>query len=277
MNASFLKESSEPLDQVDVQVLLEVFSASNDACWCMEFGQPVDLTAPNHEVVRQVFENNPRWRLSNNAMAELYLLAAGENFNERPVREIFPRNMQNEEFVLALIANGFEVDRAPALDKRYDGLEIYVENDVRAHIKNGQLIRMFGIVRDVGKHRRKQVFLETQIAGLEATFNAMPVPVIAVSNDLGVRLANHAAINAASRQGVDIVGSEISTLITEIDDLETSACVVSELRRIASMGIPKSKTVLCSTSKFSWHISITGTHKEINAVLTALPLTGKAQ
>jgi DNA-binding NtrC family response regulator len=195
MNASFLSESSELLDQVDVQVLLEVLSASNDACWCMEFGQPVDLTAPDHEVVRQVFENNPRWRLSNNAMAELYLLAAGENFNERPVREIFPRNMQNEEFVLALIANGFEVDRAPALDKRYDGQEIYVENDVRAHIKNGQLIRMFGIVRDVGKHRQKQVFLETQIAGLEATLNAMVVPVIAVSDDLGVRLANHAARN----------------------------------------------------------------------------------
>jgi PAS domain-containing protein len=277
MNALFLSESSELLDQVDVQVLLEVLSASNDACWCMEFGQPVDLTAPDHEVVRQVFENNPRWRLSNDAMAELYLLAAGENFNERPVREIFPRNMQNEEFVLALIANGFEVDRAPALDKRYDGLEIYVENDVRAHIKNGQLIRMFGIVRDVGKHRRKQVVLEAQIEGLEVTFNAMPVPVIAVSNDLGVCFVNHAAINAASRQGVDLVGSEISTLIAEIDDPETSTCVISELRRIASVGIPSSKTVQCSTSKFSWHISITGTHKEINAVLTALPLTGKAQ
>jgi PAS domain-containing protein len=277
MNASFLSDTSELLDQVDVQVLLEVLSASNDACWCMEFGQPVDLTAPDHEVVRQVFENNPRWRLSNNAMAELYLLAAGENFNERPVREIFPRNKQNEEFVLALIANGFEVDRAPALDKRYDGLEIYVENDVRAHIKNGQLIRMFGIVRDVGKHRQKQVILETQIAGLEATFNAIPVPVIAISNDLGVCLANHAAINATSRQGVDLVGSEISTLITEIDDPETSACVISELRRIASMGIPSSKTVQCSTSKFSWHISNTGTHKEINAVLTALPLSGTAQ
>lgn len=277
MNDLFLSEASELLDQVDVQVLLEVLSASNDACWCMEFGQPVDLTAPDHEVVRQVFENNPRWRLSNDAMAELYLLAAGENFNERPVHEIFPRNMQNEEFVLALIANGFEVDRAPALDKRYDGLEIYVENDVRAHIKNGQLIRMFGIVRDVGKHRRKQVVLEARIEGLEVTFNAMPVPVIAVSNDLGVCFVNHAAINAASRQGVDLVGSEISTLIAEIDDPETSTRVISELRRIASVGIPSSKTVQCSTSKFSWHISITGMHTEFNAVLTALPLTGKAQ
>lgn len=277
MNTSILRESNKQLDQVDVQVLLEVFSASNDACWCMEFGQPVDLTAPDHEVVRQVFENNPRWRLSNNAMAELYLLDAGENFNERPVREIFPRNKQNEEFVFALIANGFEVDRAPALDKRYDGVEIYVENDVRAHIENGQLIRMFGIVRDVGKHRQKQATLEAQIEDLEATFNAMPVPVIAVSSDLWVRFANHAAISAASRQGVDLVGSEISTVIAEIDGPETSVCVTSELRRIASMGMPSRKTVQCSTSKFSWHISNTGTNHEISAVLCALPLTGSAQ
>jgi len=277
MNTSILRESNKQLDQVDVQVLLEVFSASNDACWCMEFGQPVDLTAPDHEVVRQVFENNPRWRLSNNAMAELYLLDAGENFNERPVREIFPRNKQNEEFVFALIANGFEVDRAPALDKRYDGVEIYVENDVRAHIENGQLIRMFGIVRDVGKHRQKQATLEAQIEDLEATFNAMPVPVIAVSSDLWVRFANHAAISAASRQGVDLVGSEISTVIAEIDGPETSVCVTSELRRIASMGMPSRKTVQCSTSKFSWHISNTGTKHEISAVLCALPLTGSAQ
>ncbi|MCB1311972.1 MAG: PAS domain-containing protein, partial [Sedimentitalea sp.] len=119
----------------------------------MEFGLPVDLSAPGHEIVRQVFENDPFWRLANPAMSRLYLLEPAAEFTARPTSEIFPRNAQNEEFVRRLIENGFEMDAAPALDRRYDGVEIYVENDVRAHIRDGQLLRMFGIVRDVGKHR----------------------------------------------------------------------------------------------------------------------------
>ncbi len=129
----------------DLSLLAGILDASSDACWCMEFTEPVDLTAPDHEVVRQVFLNDPRWRFCNAAMARLYLLPPDRVFDDQPVSDIFPRNRQNEEFVLNLIANGFEVDAAPALDRRYDGVQIYVENDVRAHIEDGRLIRMFEV------------------------------------------------------------------------------------------------------------------------------------
>ncbi|MDJ0933391.1 hypothetical protein [Breoghania sp.] len=89
-------------------------------------------------------------------MARLYLLSPDLDFNARPTSEIFPRNAQNEAFVHNLIANGFEVDAAPALDSRYDGSRIYAENDVRAHIQDGRLLRIFGIVRNVGKHRIRE-------------------------------------------------------------------------------------------------------------------------
>jgi PAS domain-containing protein len=120
-------------NDTELAVLSGMLAASNDACWCMEFGLPVDLATPDAEVERQIFENDPVRRHCNQAMARLYHVPAGEDMNARPVREIFPRNRQNEDFIRNLIANGFEVDEAPVLDRRYDGLEIYVENDVRAY------------------------------------------------------------------------------------------------------------------------------------------------
>ena len=169
-----------------VDILEGIVAASRDACWCMEFGRPVDLTAPDAEVVRQVFENEPRWSLANPAMAQLYMLPAGERFVDRPVAEIFPRNPQNEAFVLNLLANGFEVDAAPALDTRYDGAPIEVENDVRAHVEGGRLIRMFGTVRDVGKHRRREARLMAELEEARAVLSALPLAVLRV--DAGGRV-----------------------------------------------------------------------------------------
>ena len=183
---------------VDEYILAEVIAASSDACWCMDFGTPVDLTAPDHEVVRQVFENDPFWRFANPAMAQLYLLPAGETLVHRPVREIFPRNRQNEDFVLNLLANGFEVDAAPALDQRYDGVEIYVENDVRAHVENGRLLRMFGIVRDVGKNRRREMDLERRLDAALALLSVVDAPLIALGAEGRIEALN---LTAAARLG----------------------------------------------------------------------------
>ena len=46
------RRTSAPEDRI----VAEVLNASSEASWCMEFGIPVDVTAPDAEVVRQVFE-----------------------------------------------------------------------------------------------------------------------------------------------------------------------------------------------------------------------------
>lgn len=199
---------------VEKSILAGVLEASSDACWCMEFGDPVDLTAPDHEVVRQVFENAPFWRYANPAMAQLYLLEGGQAITDRPVREIFPRNRQNEEFVHNLLANGFEVDAAPALDRRYDGVEVYVENDVRAHIEAGRLIRMFGVVRDVGKQRQREVRFQRRLDASLALLSAVDVPLIALSPDQSVEAVNLAAADFFKRTSEDCLGQKISVLLS---------------------------------------------------------------
>jgi PAS domain-containing protein len=175
------------------EVISGILAASDDAGWCMEWTDPVDLSAPEHEIIRQVFENGPRWRFCNGAMARLYRTPEGEDFNARPVHETFPRTRENEDFIRRLIRASFDINGTPSRDLRYDGLYIEVENDVRGHIRGNRLYRMWGTVRDVSKHMRRAAVLRDEIAMLQAVLAALPDPVLVVDRAGLVLHSNHAA------------------------------------------------------------------------------------
>lgn len=228
---SGLRETAE--DATEGEILAGILAASNDACWCMEFRVPVDITKSDNEVVRQVFENGPYWRFTNPAMARLYLLDPGIDFNSRPPSEIFPRSPQNEEYVLNLIANGFEVDAAPAVDRRYDGREIYVENDARAHIRDGKLLRMFGIVRDVGKHRRREAQIKHLLDSQVDILSSLPLGVVATGAEGNITSINRAAERLLGVHTADVFGSRFDALI---GGAESPASVFES---VVSGGVPR--------------------------------------
>lgn len=208
----------------DNEVLRAIFQAQNDACWCMEFGRPVDLTVPDHEIVRQVFENDPFWRLTNPAMARFYRLDPSERFEDRHPSEIFPRTPQNEAYVLNLIASGFEIDAAPAIDRRYDGTDLHVENDARAHIQDGRLLRMFGVVRNVDKHRHREAQIRTILDSQVDILSALPVAVLATGPDRRIDMINPAAerlldvtMEGALGQSLDLLIPQARALMAAID------------------------------------------------------------
>lgn len=175
------------------EVLSGIVAASADAGWCMEWADPVDLSAPEHEIVRQVFENGPRWRFCNDAMARLYRTPPGADFNDRPVAETFPRTPENEDFIRRLIRADFDVNGSPSRDLRYDGLFIDVENDVRGHIRGNRLFRMWGTVRDVSKHVRRENELRGEIAFLQAVLAALPDPMLVIDRSGAIVFVNMAA------------------------------------------------------------------------------------
>ena len=261
------RRTSAPEDRI----VAEVLNASSEASWCMEFGIPVDVTAPDAEVVRQVFENDPYWSFSNPAMARLYLLPAHQNFNDRPVHEIFPRNARNEEFVLNLIANGFEVDAAPALDARYDGVEIEVENDVRAHIENGRLLRMFGNVRDVGKHRRREAAIETRLRSALDVLGAVPSPVIAVDRNGDIALVNAAGERLLSGAQRDLIGQNARKVLGGALGASTAAEIFDAIHADRDNVIADSRIVIPPQGNIRWTVATGGTSKHIGAVLTGCP------
>jgi PAS domain-containing protein len=219
-------------------VLRGMLAASNDACWCMEFRPPVDLTADDQSVVQQIFANGPVWRNCNAAMERLYHLPAGQSLDARPVHEIFPNNSSNREFLLNLIAKGFEVDGAPALDRRYDGLEIYVENDVRAHISNGKLYRMFGTVRDISKHRRREQALTTQLGVMDAMVAALPSPIIAVDALGAIEVLNPAAAVWLGQGGSDLAGQSFEAAVGVVLGDKALSELLKVTARVRSLGSP---------------------------------------
>lgn len=176
----------------DNETLRSIVSTSKDALWCIEFAEPVDLTAPPAEAIRQVFENVSYWRLCNKAMARLYKLPENLDFNEQHVRVAFPRNPENEAFARQLIEHDFNIDGAPSLDRRYDGLDVYIENDVRGHIENGMLHRMWGAARDLSEQKRKELDLASRLDATIEVLSAVPDPILVIGHDGVLEAANPA-------------------------------------------------------------------------------------
>ncbi|WP_417808319.1 PAS domain-containing protein [Thioclava sp.] len=236
----------------DVDVLRGMLGASNDACWCMEFGTPVDLTLSDDDVARQIFGNDPYWRLCNAAMERLYQVPAGQKLSERPVREVFPENSSNLEFVRNLIANGFEVDAAPALDRGYDGVEIYVENDVRAHIAEGKLYRMFGVVRNVGKHRRRERELESRLDALQSMIWAIPAPFLAVDAAGMIEVVNAAGALCLGALPEALLGQSLdSVLPTDAPQ----ANVLHAMSKVRTLAIPIAERFSGAVAGGTWHFT----------------------
>lgn len=197
----------------DNETLRSIVSTSRDALWCIEFAEPVDLTAPPAEAIRQVFENVSYWRLCNKAMARLYRLPENLDFNEQHVRAAFPRNPENEAFVQQLIEHDFNIDGAPSLDRRYDGLAVYVENDVRGHLENGLLRRMWGAARDLSEQKRKELDLASRLDATIEVLSAVPDPILVIGPE-GVLEAGNPAIEWRFGWPVDeVLGRPATALV----------------------------------------------------------------
>lgn len=160
------------------EVMSQMLLSAKVAYWCIEFTDAVDVHQPCDEVLRQVFENSSHWRMCNRAMADVYEMPADIDFNHQPVRLYWPRSPANEEFVRRLIAADFCVDGALSVDRRHDGSPAYVENDVRAAISNGRLLRMWGSIRDVSRELRIQHDAQERIEALRRVFDAVPDAVL---------------------------------------------------------------------------------------------------
>lgn len=249
-------------------ILRGMLAASNDACWCMEFDPPVDVTADDHQVVHQIFTNGPVWRHCNAAMERLYRLPPGQDMNRRPVHEIFPDNPNNRDFLLNLIANGFEVDGSPALDRRYDGLEIYVENDVRAHIANGKLYRMFGTVRNVAKHRRREQALSDQLAALEYAVAAMPSPFLTVDASGDIETLNAAAV---ARFGSGCEGQSFNALIRNTCPAAVLPKLSKAIAKVRSLGVSMTFRIATAMPDTVWQVAPRETATGTGFVVLLLP------
>ncbi|RLA51801.1 MAG: hypothetical protein DRR42_09335 [Gammaproteobacteria bacterium] len=183
------KIETAPVDQQvvqlsqDLDILKGIIQSSHHPSWCIEYPEPLDLSAPEDEIIRQFFDNRRHWRHCNTAMEKMYRLPMGESLNQHSVDEILGRNPANEEFVRELIKNDFNLEGGASYDQRYDGTAFYVENDVQSEVKNGYLLRMWGTVRDLSRQHRREQELLYRKSQVEAILNGIVDPVLVLSED----------------------------------------------------------------------------------------------
>ena len=69
---------------------------------------------------------------------------------------------------------------------------MYAENDVRGQIENGQLLRMWGNVRDLSGHKRKEKELSERLDVMLDILSAAPDPILVLRGDGVLEAANPA-------------------------------------------------------------------------------------
>jgi len=128
-------------------LLRKIADTGHEAHWCIEFADPIDVSLPIDEIVFRVFSNPSYWRLCNQAMSRLYGLPHHIDLCAQSVRTYWPRSAENEAFVRRIIEADWAIDGALSVDTRHDGVPVTVENDVRADIEHGRLLRLWGSCR----------------------------------------------------------------------------------------------------------------------------------
>jgi PAS domain S-box-containing protein len=199
--------------RLENEVLHSFVDTSRDALFCIEFLEPVDLTAPESEIIRQVFENECVWRLCNTAMARLYKLPEGRDFNTQNVRFVFSRNPENEQFVHGLIEADFDMDGALSLDQDYEGREVYMENDVRGQIADGMLHRMMGTVRNISQQKIREQKLTDRLNAMSNVLSAIPDPVLVVDTEGVLQATNPALEWRFGWRLDDLLGQPVNAIV----------------------------------------------------------------
>ncbi|MCL2656306.1 MAG: PAS domain-containing protein [Betaproteobacteria bacterium] len=195
------------------EILRGFVQTSSEAMWCIEFSEPVDIGLSDLEIVRQVFENDCRWLLCNDAMARLYHLPDGLDMNLQPVSLYFPRSPENEVFVLQIINSGFAVDNAPSIDFRHDGSVAYIENTVRCTIVDGRLVRMWGTVRDVTDFRQAQNRLVREAEAVRNILSALPDAILVIDRNRRLVAVNPSFETLLGWNGESFLGRDVQSII----------------------------------------------------------------
>lgn len=196
-----------------VEILSQMIGAATEACWCIDFLEPVDISLAEEEIVGRIFSNQSRWRACNEAMARLYRVPEGLDFNTQPVARYFPDTDINRQMIRDLVRSNYRLDHATAVDRRHDGSEMIVENDFRAAIKDGLLIRLWGTTRDIGPYIQREQQLSDRADTMLDILSATPDPILVISEDGTVLAANPATEAAWGRSAEQILGRPIQRFI----------------------------------------------------------------
>ena len=143
-------------------------SNSQEAIWCMEFGEPLSLDLPEEEAIEQFYRRG-RMVETNDAMARIYGFADAEEMGEWTVADYFDRDSEaTRESMLAMVRAGYRIAGVETIEAPPGGTPGVYSNNLLPEIVDGRLVRLWGTSRDVTDVRRAEEQLRPRSAAIEA-------------------------------------------------------------------------------------------------------------
>jgi PAS domain S-box-containing protein len=122
---------------------------STEGIWRIELGEPVAINASVDEQLA-AFHGTGQLAECNDAMAQMYGYARGDQLVDRPLRELLaPEDARSTGFLRAFIASGYRLEAVESRQNGSDGRPRAFRSSLVGVIEDGRLLRAWGTQRDV--------------------------------------------------------------------------------------------------------------------------------
>lgn len=159
---------------------------SSEGIWRFELYKGVDINLPTDEQIRLIFENGYLAEC-NDAMAQMYGFEEGKQLRGVKLSEMMVESEENYEYLKSAIENNYRISEAQSVERDKNGNIKYFMNSLTGIVVNNQLVRGWGVQRDVTIKRlqaeelarsqeRYQNFIENSDEGICRVEFKEPVP-----------------------------------------------------------------------------------------------------
>ena len=186
---------------------------STEGIWRIELGEPVATSDPVDEQLA-AFYGSGQLAECNDAMAQMYGYARGDQLVDKPLRELFaPDDPRSAGFLRAFIASGYRLEGVESRQPGSDGRPRAFRSSLVGVVEDGRLLRAWGTQRDVTAEVEAR---EQAEAGNRAKDEFLALLGHELRNPLSPILT---ALGLMRRHDGDVLGEERAIIERQVDHM----------------------------------------------------------
>jgi len=195
---------------------------SSEAIWRYELDEPLDLSRPIDEQVEHVYKH-ARLAESNDALARVYGKTRAEELVGRPIAKMLSPDPAVARMHLRELATaGFQITNAESQQHSINGRRLYFSSSLVPVIKEGKLLRVWGMQRDITERKEvEQLLLDNEKRKdefLAVLAHELRNPLAPIRNGLQI-LRLRAAADALVQNTLAMMDRQMTHLVRLVDDL----------------------------------------------------------
>jgi hypothetical protein len=150
---------------------------SSEAIWRFEIEQPLDVSLEPLELIERLYAH-AYLAECNDAMAKMYGYEKCEDIVGARLGDMLPASdPANIAYLKNFIANDFKINDAESNEMDKDGQPRYFSNNLIGIVENGQLLRAWGIQRDITERRAAETALRESDLRLQLALEAAQIGI----------------------------------------------------------------------------------------------------